>query len=304
MTNNDKLSFTETFCLTGVAACLSKTTAAPIERVKLLLQNQGELIKQGILDKPYKGIVNCTVRTFQSDGYLAFWRGNWASVIRYIPMQSMNFAFKDSIKALFPKPIKDTNMQKLYRNTMSGGLAGSLSITFIYPLDFARERLGADIKDKNGNRLYKGMFDVYRKIWRADGLRGLYRGFTLSVLGIFIYRAVYFGMYDSIKPILEETLGEKMGFIRSFGLGYCITIISSIIPYPTDTVRRRMMMTSGTGNHYASGLAAIKEIIHMEGLGSLYKGWGANVLRSLAGGLVLAGSDSMKELYIYGMSAR
>lgn len=81
-------------------------------------------------------------------------------------------------------------------------------------MDFARERLGADIKDKNGNRLYKGMFDVYRKIWRADGLRGLYRGFTLSVVGIFIYRAVYFGMYDSIKPILEETLGEKMGFIR------------------------------------------------------------------------------------------
>ena len=52
MTRNKTLTFSENFTLTGIAACLSKTTAAPIERVKLLIQNQSELIKQGILDRP------------------------------------------------------------------------------------------------------------------------------------------------------------------------------------------------------------------------------------------------------------
>ena len=50
-----QLSFAENFLLSGVAAGVSKTGAAPIERVKLLVQNQAEMIKQGTLDRPYNG---------------------------------------------------------------------------------------------------------------------------------------------------------------------------------------------------------------------------------------------------------
>jgi len=41
---------------------------APIERVKLLVQNQDEMIKQGRLETPYKGVVDCTLRTFRTEG--------------------------------------------------------------------------------------------------------------------------------------------------------------------------------------------------------------------------------------------
>jgi solute carrier family 25 (adenine nucleotide translocator) protein 4/5/6/31 len=44
-----KLSFLENFALSGVAAVVSKTSAAPIERIKLLVQNQDEMIKKGTL---------------------------------------------------------------------------------------------------------------------------------------------------------------------------------------------------------------------------------------------------------------
>ena len=54
MSDQVKLSFAENFLLSGSAAAVSKTAAAPIERVKMLLQNQREMIKQGRLDKPYK----------------------------------------------------------------------------------------------------------------------------------------------------------------------------------------------------------------------------------------------------------
>merc|ERR1712168_1676466 len=60
-----KLGFAENFALSGAAAVISKTAAAPIERVKLLVQNQEEMIKQGILDRPYKGVIDCTARTFK-----------------------------------------------------------------------------------------------------------------------------------------------------------------------------------------------------------------------------------------------
>ncbi len=39
----------------GVSAAVAKTAAAPIERIKLLVQNQDEMIKQGRLSHPYKG---------------------------------------------------------------------------------------------------------------------------------------------------------------------------------------------------------------------------------------------------------
>lgn len=70
-----KLHFVENFGLSGAAAIISKTAAAPIERVKLLVQNQDEMIKAGRLSTPYKGVIDCTTRTFQTEGFASFWRG-------------------------------------------------------------------------------------------------------------------------------------------------------------------------------------------------------------------------------------
>ena len=61
------------------------------------------------------------------------------------------------------------------------------------------------------------MIDVYRKTLATDGIQGLYRGFVISAVGIFIYRGFYFGLYDSLKPIL---LPKDAGFLASFTLGY------------------------------------------------------------------------------------
>merc|ERR1712106_888900 len=101
---DQKLGFMESFMLSGVAAGVSKTAAAPIERVKLLVQNQDEMIKQGRLDKPYSGIIDCTTRVLKTEGVYPFWRRNLANVLRYFPTQALNFAFKDSIKAVFATP--------------------------------------------------------------------------------------------------------------------------------------------------------------------------------------------------------
>lgn len=82
--------FVVDFLMGGVSAAVSKTAAAPIERVKLLIQNQDEMIKAGRLSEPYKGIGDCFGRTIREEGVLALWRGNTANVIRYFPTQ-VNF---------------------------------------------------------------------------------------------------------------------------------------------------------------------------------------------------------------------
>ena len=75
------------FMMGGVSAAVSKTAAAPIERIKLLLQNQDEMIKQGRLKFPYQGLLECTSRVVMEEGFLSLWRGNVANVLRYFPTQ-------------------------------------------------------------------------------------------------------------------------------------------------------------------------------------------------------------------------
>merc|ERR1711931_524653 len=290
-----KLSFAENFALSGCAAIVSKTAAAPIERVKLLIQNQDEMIKQGKLDRAYGGVVDCTKRTMSEEGLGSFWRGNLANCIRYFPTQALNFAFKDKIKAAFKTPKDASYGEKLAANIASGGAAGTLSLCVVYSLDFCRTKLAADAKGKGGERQYKGLLDVYRKTLATDGIQGLYRGFAISAVGIFIYRGLYFGMYDTLKPIF---LKEDASFLMSFLLGWLVTVGASSASYPIDTIRRRMMMTSGTGVHYKSAFDAGGQILKNEGITSFFKGNGANILRGVAGAGVLSGFDFVKAFYI------
>jgi len=292
-----KLGFAENFALSGAAAVISKTAAAPIERVKLLVQNQEEMIKQGTLDRPYKGVIDCTARTFKNEGLMPFWRGNLANCIRYFPTQALNFAFKDQIKAMFKANKDESYLKKFGKNIASGGAAGAMSLCFVYSLDYARTRLANDTKSskKGGERQFNGLIDVYRKTLKTDGIQGLYRGFVISCVGIIVYRGCYFGFYDTLKPIV---LGEGAGLMASFALGYVVTISAGLVSYPIDTIRRRMMMTSGQAVKYKGSIDCAVTVIKAEGFMSLMKGAGANILRGVAGAGVLSGFDKFKEVYV------
>jgi len=295
-----KLGFVENFLLSGAAAVISKTAAAPIERVKLLVQNQAEMLKQGKISEPYKGVIDCTMKTMKSEGFGSFWRGNLANCIRYFPTQALNFAFKDKIKAGFKASKTDANSVKFAKNIASGGCAGALSLCFVYSLDYARTRLANDTKSvkKAGGaaeRQYSGLVDVYKKTLATDGVAGLYRGFVISCVGIVVYRGCYFGFYDTLKPML---LGDNASFLATFSLGYAVTVVSGLISYPVDTIRRRMMMTSGQAVKYNGSIDCFVQIMKNEGFMSLMKGAGANILRGVAGAGVLSGFDKVTQIYL------
>ena len=293
-----KLSFLENFALSGIAAVGSKTVAAPIERVKLLIQNQGEMLRKGTLDTPYKGIVDCGKRTMQSEGFGSFWKGNLANCIRYFPTQALNFAFKDKIKQAFKTSKSDAQAIIFFKNIMSGGIAGSLSLLFVYSLDYTRTRLANDLKSskKGGSRQYAGMVDVYKQTIAADGIGGLYRGFVISCVGIFVYRGLYFGLYDSMRPMLAD----DASFALTFALGYTVTVVAGLLSYPIDTIRRRMMMTSGEAVKYSGSLDCASKLIKSEGFMTLMNGAGANILRAIAGAGVLSGFDKIVQIYTGG----
>jgi len=296
MSGFDPTSFAKDFVAGGISAAISKTAVAPIERVKLLLQVQ-HASKQITADKQYKGIIDAFVRIPQEQGMLSYWRGNLANVIRYFPTQALNFAFKDKYKQVFLGGVdKNTQFWRYFAgNLASGGAAGATSLCFVYPLDFARTRLAADVGKGAAEREFSGLGNCLAKIFRSDGIVGLYRGFNVSVQGIIIYRAAYFGFYDTAKGMLPDP--KKTPLVISWLIAQTVTTISGIISYPFDTVRRRMMMQSGRAKSdrmYKNTIDCWVKISKAEGSKAFFKGALSNVFRGTGGALVLVLYDEMK----------
>ncbi|OXB59068.1 hypothetical protein ASZ78_011474 [Callipepla squamata] len=287
------VSFLKDFLAGGVAAAISKTAVAPIERVKLLLQVQ-HASKQIAADKQYKGIIDCV----------------------------------DKYKQIFLGGVdKRTQFWRYFAgNLASGGAAGATSLCFVYPLDFARTRLAADVGKAGADREFSGLGDCLVKIFRSDGLRGLYQGFNVSVQGIIIYRAAYFGIYDTAKGMLPDP--KNTHIVVSWMIAQTVTAVAGLTSYPFDTVRRRMMMQSGRKGNPAFTLDAFcscklqdtrglqeqvsgggqtadimysgtidcwRKIARDEGSKAFFKGAWSNVLRGMGGAFVLVLYDEIKK---------
>lgn len=303
------ISFMKDLAAGGIAGGVSKTVVAPIERVKLLLQVQKDNTQLTEAQR-YKGIVDAFVRIPKEQGFVSFWRGNTANVIRYFPTQALNFAFKDKYKKIFVRHNPKTDFWKFFiGNLASGGAAGATSLLFVYPLDFARTRLAADVGGakkaaakgavegaaKAPERQFNGLVDCLQKVYQKDGAIGLYRGFGVSVAGIIVYRAAFFGGFDTAKQMLLSD-PKNPGIFESWVIAQLVTTVAGIISYPFDTVRRRMMMQSGTGEkRYKNTIDCWAKIAKNDGPKAFFNGALSNVIRGSGGAIVLVMYDQIQK---------
>merc|ERR1711939_1255723 len=234
------------FAAGGVSGAISKTITAPIERVKLVIQTQdaNPKIISGEIPR-YTGIGSCFTRIYSEQGLGAFWRGNGTNIIRYFPTQAFNLAFKDTIKAMFPKYNSKTQFWSFFAVQLaSGGFAGAASLTIVYPLDYARTRLASDVGA--GKKQFNGLVDCLKKTAAGEkGVLGLYNGFGPSVAGIVAYRGAQFGLNDTImafNPYAKDF--GAVAIVSKFITAQIAVTASGLVAYPFDTVRRRLQMES------------------------------------------------------------
>merc|ERR1711898_17708 len=146
----------------GVSGAVAKTITAPLEKVKLAIQNQDSnpRVLSGEM-KRYTGMVDCTKRHISELGASSLWRGNVANCVRYVPTAAFNLIFKDNIKRMFPKFDAKTEFSKFAATQIaSGALAGGVTNTLVYPLIYVRTALGADIGKV---KQFNGVADCLKK---------------------------------------------------------------------------------------------------------------------------------------------
>jgi solute carrier family 25 (adenine nucleotide translocator) protein 4/5/6/31 len=289
------------FMAGGFSGVVSKTITAPIERVKLIIQTQDANPKIISGEVPrYTGIGNCFSRVASEQGVGAFWRGNFTNCIRYFPTQAFNLAFKDSIKGMFPKKNPKTEFWPFFGiNLASGGLAGAGSLCFVYPLDYARTRLAADVG--SGKKTFDGLGDCIKKTAKGpNGVLSLYNGFGISVAGIIPYRGTQFGLNDTIKGMNPFDKEQSFRGIATKWAGAQFSVIASgFVTYPFDTVRRRLQMQSEKPleeRMYKGAADCFSKIAKEEGVNAFFKGAGANVLRGTGAAIVLVLYGELKAI--------
>jgi solute carrier family 25 (adenine nucleotide translocator) protein 4/5/6/31 len=290
------------FTLGGVSGAVATTLTAPIERIKLVIQTQdaNPKIRSGEVPR-YTGMGNCATRIMSEQGFKRFWDGNLTNCIRYFPTQAFNLAFKDSIKKMFPKYNAKTEFMGFFAtNLASGGLAAAGSMTIVYPLDYSRTRLASDVG--SGKKTFSGLYDCMAKtVAGPGGFGALYTGFGVSVVGIVGYRGLQLGTFDTITG-LNPWKKDKglLGAVTTFAAAQTAITIGAGATYPFDTVRRRLQMQSEkpVEEHiYKGTMDCFKRVAAEEGLmKGLYKGFLANVVRSVGGALVLVFYDRAKAI--------
>merc|ERR1712066_410222 len=212
----------------------------------------------------------------KEQGMKRFWDGNFTNCIRYFPTQAFNLAFKDTFKGMFPKYNPKTEFAQFFgANLVSGGLAAASSLTIVYPLDYARTRLASDVG--SGKKSFSGLGDCIMKTMKGPGgFLALYTGFGVSVVGIVGYRGLQLGCFDTITGLNPYKSDKGI-------LGAASTFAAAQSEKPVEE-----HLYKGTGDCF-------KKIAAEEGLAAgLYKGFLANVVRSVGGALVLVFYDRAK----------
>merc|ERR1712139_534176 len=280
----------------GVSGAVAKTITAPLEKVKLAIQNQDSnpRVLSGEMQR-YKGMGDCFTRHITELGATSLWRGNVANCVRYVPTAAFNLMFKDTIKGMFPKVNKDKEFMKFaVTQVSSGALAGGLTNTLVYPLIYVRTVLGADLGKV---KKYNSMADCLMKTVKEGGFLSLYNGIGPSTVGIVVYRGVQFGLQDTIKafnPYQKDF--TVVGIVSKFIVAQIAVSVSGIAAYPFDTMQRRLQIEASKpqSEQIFSGMAdCFKKILASEGPGGFFKGALANILRGTGAAIVLVMYDEI-----------
>lgn len=269
---------------------VSKVVGSPFERAKIILQTQADNDR---LTEKFTSTGDCITRLpfIERDPH-AWFRGIGPGVAAGFVRPMLNYYTKKNMDRLTEFMVKDKDRRVhpgpfFLRSLIAGTGAGALSLLLIYPLDVASTRLTADVGPK-WNREFNNSFDVWATVLSKDGIAGLYRGLSTSILGVFLYRLAYFGLYDLLKPSRDSPL------IYKFAVAQFVTLAAGVVTYPLDTIRRRLIMDAGRGNlaRYSGSIDCLKSIIQKEGYELLFEGVYSNIFRSIGASIALVFYDS------------
>lgn len=235
----------KTFIAGGTAGCCAKTTVAPLDRVKILMQGHNKHYK-------HLGVLSSLRGVAVKEGFLGLYKGNWAQMIRIFPYAAVQFLSYEQYKKFFQSATHHVHPHVV--NLLSGSLAGLTAVCTTYPLDVVRARLAFQV---TGEHIYFGVIDTIRTISVEEGRKGFFRGIIPSLLGMAPYAGLSFYSFETLKAFCLSTFPESLGrpcpkntgglVLSTSAKLMCGGIAGAVaqsLVYPLDVARRKLQLAS------------------------------------------------------------
>ncbi|PSC67425.1 mitochondrial adenine nucleotide transporter ADNT1-like isoform A [Micractinium conductrix] len=271
----------------GVAGAVSRTAVAPLERLKILMQIQGN-------EKVYNGVWQGTVQMFRTDGLKGMFKGNGLNCIRIIPNQAIKFMTYEQLSRKISHYLIDNGgdgkLTPALRLTAGAG-AGIIGMSATYPMDMVRGRITIQ---EASNAQYRGLLHATGCIIREEGVLALWRGWLPSVIGVVPYVGLNFGVYETLKDVIIKMYGLRnerdLSIAVRLGCGAVAGTLGQTLAYPFDVCRRRLQVSgwSGAKNLHADHGHAVAyrgmvdcfvRTVREEGMQALFKGLAPNYVK-------------------------
>jgi solute carrier family 25 carnitine/acylcarnitine transporter 20/29 len=165
------------------------------------------------------------------------------------------------------------------------GIFAGATVSFVAaPVEHIKARLQTQYAARKADRLYSGPIDCLLKIYRAHGIRGIYRGLQATLL----FRSFFFfwwGSYDVLSRWMRERTSLSAPAVN-FWAGGLSAQVFWIMSYPSDVVKQRVM-TDPLGGKLGDGVRrfprwkdAAKAVYQEQGIRGYWRGFVPCFLRA------------------------
>ncbi|GFH30111.1 uncharacterized protein HaLaN_28898, partial [Haematococcus lacustris] len=187
----------------GIAGGLSRTAVAPLERMKILMQVQGN-------NKLYHSTWSGLVHIAKSEGLRGLMKGNGANCLRIIPNSAVKFFTYEHLSREVlhhRRSLQDGEGEMTpFLRLLAGAGAGIIAMSATYPLDMVRGRLTIQ---HGASAQYKGIWHAANMIVKQEGPGALYKGWLPSVIGVVPYVGLNFAVYETLKVWTMDHYGLR-----------------------------------------------------------------------------------------------
>ncbi|KAK6465796.1 mitochondrial oxaloacetate carrier protein [Scheffersomyces coipomensis] len=289
----EKVSTLGGFVAGGIAACGAVTFTNPIELVKTRMQLQGELHKKASSEVLlYKNPFQAFGLIYKNEGIRGLQQGLLCGYFYQMGLNGCRLGLYEPSRYLLTSIFSPSSLteggrvpQNLFINVSSGFISGSAGAILGSPFFLIKTRMqsyskaGSEAAHHVGQQTYyKGVWDGLSKVYKAEGIKGLYRGVDAAVLRTGAGSSAQLPVYTYTKNfLLKNNIAEdnslKMHFISSSTAGLGVAIVMN----PWDVILTRLY--NQKGNLYKGPIDCFQKTIRTEGPAALYKGFWAQLFR-------------------------
>ncbi|KAI4727486.1 hypothetical protein E4T49_04742 [Aureobasidium sp. EXF-10728] len=289
------------FLAGGISGVASRTTTAPLDRLKVYLIAQTgtneavQAVKSGAPAAAAKTSANTLVRAckelWAAGGIRSLFAGNGLNIVKVMPESAVKFGSYEAAKKMVARFEGHTNTRKIspVSQFIAGGVAGMVSQAVVYPLDTLKFRMQCETVP-GGLRGTKLIAATAVKMWGKNGIFSFYRGLPMGLVGMFPYAAIDLGTFEYLKRSITAYNVKKYGgheadaapssFTTALIGGFSGAIGASAV-YPLNLLRTRLQ-SQGTASHprtYTGIMDVTRQTLAGEGVRGLFKGLTPNLLK-------------------------